>query len=374
MRRETTVCQRPFILQAMTGRWGRYLLHVAVWVLLYFLPYLLSFRGKPSIRTFFYNNGDVVHLVSFALLIAYSYVNYYFFVPKWYLGKRYPLYGFMLALSLAVVVKLPQAVDPSFGARPPGLEERSPGPPRFQKPPSMADRPGPPGEDHPILSGMNYVIILFLFSTFVSISVQQRLQFFRIEKEKMAAELSFLKAQINPHFLFNTLNSIYSLSLVKSDETPAAIIQLSDLMRYILRDAKSDYVGLEKELAYIDNYIALQRKRLGHTVTIDYNRPAYAGKHRIAPLLLMSFIENAFKHGVNPDEDSKIVAEIVVGGDVLRLYTFNNKVKTLPEDEWSGIGLQNAKERLQHLYPARHELRFEEDEKTFTVNLTMTLA
>ena len=350
---------------------AKYLLHLAVWVLVYFLPYLLSFRGVPNFRNIPYDSGNAVHLVSFVLLIAYSYMNYYAFVPQWYLRKRYVLYGCALAVSLAVVVKLPQAIDPGFGGKPPELNRR---PPSFDKPPSaLPDRHGPPDEDHPILFGMNYVIVLFLFSTFAAISVQQRLLLFRVEKEKLAAELSFLKAQINPHFLFNTLNSIYSLALIKSDETPKAITQLSELMRYIIRDAKTDYVPLEKEFAYIGNYIALQQKRLGDTVSIIYTPPVYTGQKKIAPLLLMSFIENAFKHGVNPDEDSKIAVQIFVDGDVLRLYVFNRKVSVSRADEWNGIGLQNTSDRLQHLYPGKHELKIEEDEKSFTVNLTLTL-
>ena len=337
----------------MKTRWTRYVLHISLWVFLYFLPYLFSFRGKSDIHSIFSDSGDVIHLISFTLLIVYSYANYLWMVPQFYLKKKYLAYFLMVLVSIFVVIKMPQFFEPPRGSMPHGFR--------------------PDEGPLPILFGMNYTIILFLISTSLAIGVQQRLQLIRMEKEKLNAELSFLKAQINPHFLFNTLNSIYSLALVKSDETPKTITQLSELMRYILRDSKSGHVELINELNYIKNYIELQKRRLGHTVTIKYSAPVYTGKKKIAPLLLMSFIENAFQHGVNPDRDSAITIEISVDQHRLYLSTNNNKVDAVSDDELSGIDLNNTRDRLLHLYPGRHALEISEDKEHFSVHLVIEL-
>lgn len=342
----------------MQHKWLRYALHALLWVVLYLLPYFIA-SGEISGKALFKNKGDVVHTISFLFLVLFSYVNYFRLVPRLYLVRKYLLYFLFIFGWLLIVIWLPTLIGPG----PP------PGPPPYGPP-----MPPPPGKPHSILFGVNYNIVLFLISTFVAISIQQRLQLMRIQQEKLNAELLFLKAQINPHFLFNTLNSIYSLAIQKSDETPAAIIQLSELMRYILRESRSDFVLLGNELNYIQNYIHLQRRRLGHTVAITYNAPGSTGGLKIAPLLLMSFIENVFKHGVNPDEDSDIIIEIAVENMAVWLYTKNNKVGSVPGDAAGGIGLDNAKERLLHLYAGKHNLHIEDTETHFAVTLTMNLA
>lgn len=336
----------------MQQKWFRYTLHAVLWVVLFLLPYFIA-DGEISMHALARSTGNVVHGVSFALLVLFSYVNYFWLVPKLYLSRRYLLYALVVLAWVLIVIWLPAVLQP-FPAEPPHHRPRHGGPP-------------------PFLFGANYNMVLFVISTFLSISIQQRLLLMKIKQEKLNAELLFLKAQINPHFLFNTLNSIYSLAIQKSDETPAAIIQLSELMRYILRDSKSNFVLLQSELDYIQNYIHLQRRRLGQTVAVTYTAPNRVENLQVAPLLLMSFIENAFKHGVNPDKDSSIVVDIRVEGKELRLYTSNNKVTAVQEDAFGGIGLDNAKERLQHLYPGRHTLHIEDSAGRFLVNLTMTL-
>lgn len=125
-------------------------------------------------------------------------------------------------------------------------------------------------------------------------------------------ELTLLKAQINPHFLFNTLNSIYSLALVKSNKTADSIVKLSEIMRYIFRESGGDRVSIDREVRYIENYLSLQQQRFGNTIKLSFDLPEedIQPVHKIEPLILMSFIENAFKHGVNPREDSDIYIKI----------------------------------------------------------------
>jgi len=337
----------------------RILLHVIIWLLIYLLPYLVAY-GEVSAPTLFKNPGDITHAISTGLLIAYSYANYSFLVPRLYLHRRYLLYALLIVASALIVIWVPNVFQPG---KPNGISlGRHPdGPPKGVPPPS-------------VFLGLSYNVVLFVISTFASISLRQNQQVAAIEKKRLNAELSLLKAQINPHFLFNTLNSIYALAIEKSDDAPKAIIQLSELMRYLLNSSNAEIVDLDKELNYINNYIALQKQRLGDTVRIHYSAPHVTANKKIAPLILMSFIENAFKHGVNPDRDSEIRITILIKDDILNLAVLNNKVTSANQDEGIGIGLTNTKSRLMHLYPEKHRLEIEDTEETFSVNLRLELA
>ena len=196
----------------------------------------------------------------------------------------------------------------------------------------------------------------------------------QVKEEKLNAELSSLKAQINPHFLFNTLNSIYVLSVKKDDKASEAIIHLSGLMRYVIKDANDYKIPLHKELDYIRNYIELQKARLGNTTAVLFECSGDAGSKEIAPLILITYIENAFKYGINPDVDG-CIAEITlqVTDNGIRLYVFNKKVNGINKADSAGIGMSNTKERLKHLYPEKHALQISENEETYSVTLSLEL-
>lgn len=388
---------KQLILRTMTATVRRLLMQAGLWTLFYFLPYLLSFEGQTNIYSLFERSGDVTHLISYLLLIAFSYFNYFWLIPGFYLRKKYLLYIFLLVAGFVGVIKVPQFFEPAqrqmslspagpppagpssgepMPLPPPGPRNDRP-PPRRSMPPPRSASPvvaSPPHDEMPVLFGMNYNIILFLGSCFVALTLQYRAQLFRIEKEKLDAEVSFLKAQINPHFLFNTLNSIYSLAIEKSQDTPQAIVQLSELMRYILKDSGADRVELTKELQYIKNYVALQKRRLGDTVTIDFTVPETGGNGKIAPLLLMSFVENAFKYGVSPEEDAEIAIAIAIEHGKLKLAVSNKKVRSRQEIETTGIGIANTKGRLEHLYAGKYVLKIDDSENRFVVHLTIDIA
>ena len=334
-------------------------LHVFVWLTVYLLPYFITY-GEDTLSNLINEPRGSVHAISTALLIAYAYLNHSLLVPRLYLRRNYLAYAGLVIACVLVVIWFPQIFQ--------SFEEHGP----LALPPHG---PGPHHEDHPAagISMLSYNIILFVICTFASISIRQQRQLLETQKEKLDAELSFLKAQINPHFLFNTLNSIYALAIRKSDDTPKAITQLSELMRYILKDSDAGTVPLERELSYINNYVALQNRRLGHTVQIEYSAPAGVANRRVAPLILMSFVENAFKHGVNPSEDSVIHISISLNDQQLHLSVRNNKVTSVNQGETMGIGLKNATSRLERLYPGRHTLEIENGAKTFSVNLILQL-
>jgi len=195
------------------------------------------------------------------------------------------------------------------------------------------------------------------------------------EKEKVNAELSYLKAQINPHFLFNTLNSIYSSAIEENaDNTATAVVKLSGMMRYVISETHHNFVSLEKEINYITDYIELQKIRLGNTANLQYKVTGSTAGKKIAPLILISFIENAFKHGVNPEEKSGITIDIEIKDGYLQMMVSNAKVKTVNGNSFkSNIGLENTRGRLQLLYPSKHDLEIKEDEKEFIVLLKINL-
>jgi len=195
-----------------------------------------------------------------------------------------------------------------------------------------------------------------------------------LETEKLASELAFLKSQINPHFLFNTLNNVYSLAFKKSDDTPDAIIKLSKLMRYMLYESNENQVFLSKEIEYLHNYIDLQKLRLPNTIKIIFNVEGDIEGRLIEPMLLIPFVENAFKHGISYVDNSKISISIKLSAYEL-LFVIENKINNakITEESGSGIGLSNVKRRLTLLYPNKHTITINDNNDEFKVTLKINL-
>ncbi|WP_461489249.1 sensor histidine kinase [Pontibacter sp. HJ8] len=191
-----------------------------------------------------------------------------------------------------------------------------------------------------------------------------------LENQKLTAELNFLKSQVNPHFLFNTLNNIYSLAYKQSPETPDAIMKLSLLMRYMLYESNDTLVSLEKEVDHIRNFIDLQKLRLREQAGIRFQVEGNLAGKQIAPMLLMTLVENAFKHGLVSRNEIGITMDLKVEDDSLLFSTINN-TSSHKKREFGGIGLQNLQQRLNLLYLNRHEITFEEKEGTFYASLRL---
>ena len=193
-----------------------------------------------------------------------------------------------------------------------------------------------------------------------------------IENEKLTTELSFLKSQINPHFLFNTLNNIYSLALIKSDATADSVFKLSSIMRYVLNETKHDSVALDKEIQFIRDYIELQKIRLTDKVTIQFSAEGETVEKQIAPLILIPFVENAFKYGISTKEISLILFQLKADKNTIDFSSENNIVSGEKEkNEQTGIGLKNTKRRLELLYPGKHTLVVNKENNRFIVHLTL---
>jgi hypothetical protein len=199
----------------------------------------------------------------------------------------------------------------------------------------------------------------------------------RAEKEKISNELLALRSQINPHFLFNSLNSVYSLALHKSAKTPAVILKISDLMRYMLYEANGEKVPIKNELNFIRNYFELQKIRSDEKAEINLDITGEAGNLKIAPLLFLPFIENSFKHGVKGDPEAGFTRiRINIGDNDIQMDIINNKgrIDKIERDEYQGIGLQNARRRLELLYPQKHFLTVNDMNDSFEVKLKVVLS
>jgi sensor histidine kinase YesM len=197
-----------------------------------------------------------------------------------------------------------------------------------------------------------------------------------LENEKLEAELKFLKSQIQPHFLFNTLNNLYALTLKKSDSAPDMVIQLSNLLEYSLYSGKQSEVDLQEELKQLTGYIDLEKLRFGDRLDITVDFTGDTSGKLIAPLLLLPFVENSFKHGAGSDHESPYIRIKARIEDNTLLFSVTNSYKS-EKGEFrqfeERIGLKNVKRRLELIYPEKYKLDIRQDEKNFTVNLSLQL-
>jgi two-component system LytT family sensor kinase len=193
--------------------------------------------------------------------------------------------------------------------------------------------------------------------------------------EKQSGELALLRSQINPHFLFNTLNNIYSLVYKKSDDAPEAVMKMSSIMRYMLYDATTDKVLLEKEIEYLKSFIELEKLRIRHKDFVELNITGNVEGRTIAPMLLIPFVENAFKHGSRSVTNPGIRINLSIGPKQI-LFEVSNHVRqngTATKDEVGGIGLTNIRRRLNLLYPGKYQLDINQNEDMYLVNLILLI-
>jgi len=192
------------------------------------------------------------------------------------------------------------------------------------------------------------------------------------EKEKAAAELTFLRSQLNPHFLFNSINDIYSLTYQQSELAPAALLKLSEILRYMLCEGREDTMPIQSEIKYLENVIELQRISTKGTACITFNIEGYIGNQKIAMLLLIAFVENAFKHGVLTDPDTPVEISLMATNEEINFKVHNKKNRD-QKDKTSGIGLNNVSRRLILMYPDKHNLIIDDQAEFYTVNLRLQL-
>lgn len=235
-----------------------------------------------------------------------------------------------------------------------------------------------PGKEPPrkgprvdILSIILFILVI-VFSVAFEMNKKWRSSLLRAEqaeREKAEAELSFLRAQINPHFLFNTLNNIYSMSVTGSPYTSESILKLSNIMRYVTDESHENFVPLQQEIDCITDYIDLQKLRLGKKVQLDFVVTGNLDNKKIAPLLLINFIENVFKYGISNHAVSHLQISIDVLDNELRFYAQNPLHSSQRMIHRDGIGIQNTERRLWQIYPNQHKLEIKRENGLFTVAL-----
>ncbi|WP_109298986.1 sensor histidine kinase [Aquimarina sp. AU474] len=234
---------------------------------------------------------------------------------------------------------------------------------------------------HFIANSLTYLSFGVIFFTVYSVKnvYKKQVEIDRLTQEKQQAEINILKAKVNPHFLFNTLNTIYANALKKDDKTPNLILKLSNTFRYVLHEGQKEFVSLDQELQHLNDYINLQEERLSNKIMVDFSRSIDDDKQKIAPLLLIGFVENAFKYSsIIKGQNHIIKIDIKVHNHTLYFFCqnpFEERAKQTIDTEWkeSGIGLKNTKERLTLLYPKKHQLQIEKNKNHFTVTLEIQL-
>lgn len=217
---------------------------------------------------------------------------------------------------------------------------------------------------------------LFLAIVVVKNLFRQQELLLKTQREKLAAELEALKAQVQPHFLFNTLNNLYALTRRQAPEAPDVVLRLSNLLSYVLYECNAPEVPLSQEIQFLNNYVALEQLRYGDRLDVSLNFTGDIHGQKIAPLLLIPFLENAFKHGTSEQLDqSWISLNLAVEGRTLTFQLLNSRDPDGDETHLlGGIGLQNVRKRLDLLYPDRHELRVQAEADTFLVTLKLQLS
>jgi two-component system LytT family sensor kinase len=330
----------------------RILYHILFWICYFSLYTGFVLYGVYKVR------DPVIYLQLtgfFPLEIALVYLNFYFLMPKFLYAKKYAQYGSLLFLSILIAALLNIGLKNLY-------KEGS----AFF---SLAA----------ILNFTNLVgtmierVYLIGLTTGIKLAKDWvvNIQLMK-EKEKqyLETELNFLKSQIQPHFFFNTLNNLYSLTLKKSDRAPDVVLKLSELMSYMLYESNTAFVSLDKEIDYLQNFMDLEQLRFGDRMQVEFDIEGKTENISIPPLILILFVENSFKHGVKNNLNSiRIRAKLKALPDEIFFSISNPKQQTLSTAEKAGIGLKNVKRRLDLLYGNSYILDMKDEGDDFTVSL-----
>lgn len=311
----------------------------------------LEFEGQPF---------DFLGLALYHGLL-FIFVNYVL-IPKFFNKKKLLIFLFLLFASVAVFTIIEETVIEQL------LFNKS----RGNDPLDILDLYFFIGE-----VGIPLLVFIIIKLLFDSIENQKRLA--NIEKNSLQNELKFLRSQIQPHVLFNSLNNLYEYTLAKSEMAPDLVLQLSKVLRYVLYETDREYIQLKKEIQFLEDYIGLQKTQLENRGKVDFNLEWKDSEEEllIAPFVLIPFIENSFKHSLNSQENGiAIRIDIKIQEHRLEMVvsnTYEHFSKTATDLTESGIGLKNVKKRLNLLYPTKHSLEITKKNANYIVKLVLTL-
>ncbi len=344
---------------------NRYLTHLLFW-----LGFLITTTVWASVSTGIYRINIFNNLAMLLPQMGFAYLLSYSLVPRWLLNKKYiifsllvfsGLYVFSILARLAVIY----LAEPFFRSD-------------FDQESLLEILQEPLYLIWVYFPSVGLISFIFLSLKMIKSRFEERHLLEVLEKEKLTNELKFLKAQIHPHFLFNTLNNLYALTLEKSDLAPIVVVKLSELLDYILYQCNEPSIEIHKEINLLQDYIALERLRYGNNLKLVFNHDVDNENEKIAPLLLLSFVENAFKHGASKDPIAPTInIDLKLKNGQLKFSVHNT---TLSQEARSniaparkGIGSNNIQRQLDLNYPKNHSLIIEELESSYTIHLSINL-
>ncbi|PRZ00896.1 histidine kinase [Marinilabilia salmonicolor] len=237
-------------------------------------------------------------------------------------------------------------------------------------------------DNHSIIAAFIFHSVLCLIAFWISMTKyledkqeKNTVEIETLKREKAESELKFLKTQVNPHFLFNALNNIYSMAYTGDESTPEKITMLSDMLRYVLYDCESDYISLYKEIDYINSFLEFQQLKTEKRQNISFNTGMHDENYQIAPMLLVTFVENAFKHSkIEKDKSGFVNIELELNAEEFH-FSVENSIQAQASGQKTGnahgIGIENARNRLELLYPKKHKLIIVHDEDKYKVTLKL---
>lgn len=347
--------------------WQR-ITHIAIWMVFLSFPLMvIVLVGPPKPASVLLRPPDdtkppISILISFnALLAVFYFVNYYILIPRLLTQRRRLVYGLSIAgCFLVLLLFIYTSINITYPNRPPG---------------SVGVHPA-------YLASSLFFMLMWAASSGVRLNFEYQAAEKRrkdSENARLESELGQLRTQLNPHFLFNTLNGIYTLTLAKNEAAPQALLRLSNLLRYVMADTNTDKVPLAQDLEHLRNFIELHQMRLTDKTPVTFTVNGDPAPHRIGPLLLLPFVENAFKHGSSTREYSPINVKIDIWPHLLT-FECTNFIRQWQEGtapgiapQSTGIGLENTRRRLDLLYPDQYDWQLRNDGETYTVKLTIPL-
>jgi len=336
------------------SRLAEKLFHIVLWILFI----VVSFMGVISSKSLDLIPYAWRNLLALLYTVPLFYLYYSYYIPQ-FLAKR-KIWQFLLIAAVTIIFfgTIIWLVDSPF-RRLAGLDTWT----------NIWWK----GYTRGILGAFYVTIISIVFRFVIDWFRNQQVRLELINKNQ-ASELALMKSQINPHFLFNTLNNIYSLANRHDDKALDAMVKLSGIMRYLIYDTQADRVLLQREVEYLENYLELQRLRLRDPGSVQYSVDGEMGELKIAPMLLIPFVENAFKHGDKKAKAPTINIELTVNSNVL-VFRVKNSIpeRVIEKDRTEGIGLVNLRKRLEILYQNRHKLKITDQNGIYQAYLEIKL-
>jgi len=376
------------IKKIYSGKFLKPAIHILFWGLVIIAPYL--FRNPNTWIGF--SNWHYRIMINNIFLAGLFYLNAYFLYPSLYQRKKVVLYVLSLIVVVLGILFLSRYIDGVLALEQP-VRPDAPMHMRHMRGGGMGNNGFGGNRLHPGMAFRRlqrgwdawYFTNILLYLCIIGVSISYRIitdssdqEKNRKEKENegLKTELSFLRSQVSPHFIFNILNNMVSLARKKSDMLEPSLIELSGLMRYMLYENDDEKVSLSREVQYLKSYIALQTLRFGDDVTITFNPQDNLDDYYIEPMLLAPFVENAFKHGGDADNDPQINIMLSVNAETQLLdFKVMNSVEAViqSKDKTSGIGLANVRRRLELLYGENYKLEIIHNDKVFIADLKIKL-